>query len=252
MLSSKELTAEKYISKHHIDIYFEDAVKQMLICKSDNLKIKPDSFLHQYFLSLKHGTHTLYREYEFVCATPWNRASFVKTLCLSFHRFHSSGHLLRIEDYLSLICLLCPDFNNEIVQKTAKLVLLEQESVAEGRISFTDFIYAFQFQFYYNEFIEKCDELFQTCINPTADSTEEQNRVVDVKASDFLQAIRTDIYNKNVDFALPPEDVIVNTIRNNTRVKLVTFLMQLARCKDISESIGGLSETLLAEGHISF
>lgn len=256
MLSSnKEQSAEKYISKHHIDFYFEDAVKQMLICKSDNLKIKPDSFLHQYFLSLKHGTHTLYREYKFIHATPWNRASFVKTFWLSFHWFQSGGDLLRAADYFSLIRLLCPDFRYEIIQRAAKIVLFGDGSIDDSLISFADFVYAFQLQFYYDEFVGKCKELFKKCTqlqNSTSTSKSQQHCNRNVKSTDFLQVMKTDIYTMNVDCALPPEEIVMSVIQVNACVTISGFLTQLSRNNEVCKIIGALKDTHLPESHVSF
>lgn len=56
--------------------------------------------------------------------------------------------LLSIRDYYSLVNLLCTDFPYELLQKTAKIVLIDDAH--DCLISFTDFLYAFQVQLYFN------------------------------------------------------------------------------------------------------
>ncbi|KAJ8299446.1 hypothetical protein KUTeg_023506 [Tegillarca granosa] len=71
-------------------------------------------------------------------------------------------NLLSIQEYHSLLSLLCSDFPFEPVQKTARIILLDD--AMDCLISFGDFIYAFQVQFYYEEFLDKCHELYQSLL----------------------------------------------------------------------------------------
>lgn len=52
---------------------------------------------------------------------------------------------LKTCDFHALILLLCPDFPLEIVEKSLRMICAEDNLSAY----FKDFIYAFQFQFYY-------------------------------------------------------------------------------------------------------
>lgn len=128
---------------------------------------------HCSFQTLKNGDHTLLREFSFINLTPYNRACFVKLFYTSFVNIGKKGgelrglciqmtfisflwtlcfylwlvDLLSIRDYFSLVSILCNDFPYEILQKTAKIVLIEDAH--DCLISFTDFLYAFQLQLYY-------------------------------------------------------------------------------------------------------
>ena len=57
------------------------------------------------------------------------------------------GELLSVKEYHSLLCLLCYDFPLDMVQKTARIVLMDD--ALDCLMAFPDFLYAFQIQFYY-------------------------------------------------------------------------------------------------------
>ena len=61
--------------------------------------------------------------------------------------------LLNVKEYHSLLCLLCPDFPMEVVQKTAGISFMED--ALDSLTSFADFIYAFQIQFYFEGMLIK-------------------------------------------------------------------------------------------------
>ena len=55
--------------------------------------------------------------------------------------------LLSVKEYHSLLCLICPDFPLEIVQRAARIVLMDD--ALDCLMSFIDFLYAFQIQLYF-------------------------------------------------------------------------------------------------------
>ena len=55
--------------------------------------------------------------------------------------------LMTIRDYYALVSIICNDFPYEILQKTARIVLIDDAH--DCLISFTDFLYSFQIQLYY-------------------------------------------------------------------------------------------------------
>jgi len=57
------------------------------------------------------------------------------------------AELLSVKEYHSLLSLLCYDFPLDIVQRTARIVLMDD--ALDCLMSFSDFLYAFQIQFYY-------------------------------------------------------------------------------------------------------
>lgn len=54
---------------------------------------------------------------------------------------------MTIRDYYALVSIICNDFPYEILQKTAKIVLIDDAH--DCLIPFTDFLYSFQIQLYY-------------------------------------------------------------------------------------------------------
>lgn len=83
-------------------------------------------------------------------------------------------------EYRSLLQLLCPDFPVEMVQSAARIVLMDD--AIDCLMSFSDFLYAFQLQFYYQEFLDSVLVIYQdllagkspnTVIVPTSTSIEQ-------------------------------------------------------------------------------
>jgi len=64
---------------------------------------------------------------------------------------------LKACDFHALILLLCPDFPLEIVEKSLRMICKDENLSAY----FKDFIYAFQFQFYYKEFARQSKLIFE-------------------------------------------------------------------------------------------
>ena len=149
---------EIYLRKHHVLTYIEDAVSFILERKDEDAKTKPFELLAEYFKSIKAGTHILFREYAFVCATPHNRVSFVKLFLQSYTEIAAKNELMRVADYLSLLRLLCHDFPVSTVQKIGQ-VLFTQNAM-DNLVSFPDFLYTFQTLFYYEHFLSLCELIF--------------------------------------------------------------------------------------------
>ncbi|KAL3843282.1 hypothetical protein ACJMK2_021224 [Sinanodonta woodiana] len=156
------MTAERYLGKHNILVYLEDSIAQLLEHREENPKLNPIKFLSEYFDSLRDGNHTMFREYAFIKVTPHNRASFIRLFWKCFRQIGRKGDLLSIQEYHSLVTLLCPDFPFSTVQKTARIILLDD--ALDCLISFSDFIFAFQIQFYFEEFLDKCYEIYQSLL----------------------------------------------------------------------------------------
>ena len=260
------VTAEQYLSNHNVELYFADAVKQLLEFKSENVRLDPSVFLHEYFSSVNNGTHTLFRDYYFVSATPRNRSSFLKNFWDMFKHMATNGDLLNIKDFHSLVCLLCPDFSYDILQRTVKIVLLDDSS--DCLMSFSDFIYAFQFQFYYLEFIDKCQVIYskiqnyntEQCVDAfnSLDLDEEQETQskpksddVSINAKAFLEAVKRELYMKRfaIKFSLPPEYALHEILGIVSHVTFYGFLMALTKSSIVNKSVGVLPERVVINGN---
>jgi len=184
---SKKENVEHYLSKHHVEIYFKDIVELILECKTNNIKIDPSTYMYDYFKSIKNGTNVVFREYSYITATPNNRKSFLKIFWKTFRYLHTNGILLNLKEYHSLLCLLCYDFDLNILQNTFQLILTDD--ALDCVVSFNDFMQAFQIQFYFNEFTMKCKEIFNGLVI-------ERYAKTDIKSEDISSHMDTLLTNK--------------------------------------------------------
>lgn len=246
------MSAEKYLAKHNVLIYFEDSIAQLLEHKEENPKMNSIKFLSEYFNSLRDGNHTMFREYTFVHITPHNRASFVRLFWKCYRQIGKKGDLLSVNEYHSLLTLLCPDFPFEVVQKTARIILLDD--AMDCLISFSDFIYAFQIQFYYEEFIEKVHEMYQSLVQTqrsprdpvvvpsgSDDASVHQNNHHPVDGVDAMQYFRAvfPLCDRS-NFSTPPANSLKEILFNVPRVSFYGFLMAMAKNESINDTIGRL------------
>ncbi|CAL1546231.1 unnamed protein product [Lymnaea stagnalis] len=255
------ISAEKYLAKYNIIACLEDSITQLLEHREENPKVVPSKFLCEYFCSLRDGNHTMFREFSYIRSTPHNRASFVALFWKCFRQIGKKGDLLSIQEYHSLIGLICPDFPFKLVQKTARIVLIDD--ALDCLISFYDFIYAFQVQFYYEEFLEKTFDIYQSQLqsmqsprDPVIVPTSGENVKIHqnphlpsdgVDSMHFFRAIYP-LLNR-VDYSMPPESSLREILFNVPRISFYGFLMSIAKSDSINAHIGYLPEkSMLLEG----
>lgn len=261
------LTAEQYLAKYHVLTYLQDAVAQLLEHKEENPRVIPARFLSDYFRSVVQGNHTLFREYGYIQGTPHNKASFIRVFWKCFRHIGRNGDLLSAKEYHSLICLLCPDFPLEPVQKTARIILMED--AIDCLMSFPDFLYAFQTQFFYEEFIEKLHGTYQALLSGTyrpgqivvavptlsqpaqhksqtptynANDGAQANSGDDVDVHSFLEVALQIIHTCNGAFSCPPIEVIKDLLSSVDKVTFYGFLIGLAKHAGVNESIATLPD----------
>ncbi|PVD34117.1 hypothetical protein C0Q70_05380 [Pomacea canaliculata] len=196
----------------------------------------------------------MFREFAFIRSTPHNRASFVCLFWKCFRLIGKKGDLLSIQEYHSLLGLLCTDFPFQLVQKTARIVLIDD--ALDCLISFSDFIYAFQVQFYYEEFLDKCGELYKSLLQstynpmepvivPTSSSQDikgvHHSQHMPADGVDAMQFFRT-IYPlcDRVDYSTPPVASLKESLFSTPRISFYGFLMSIAKNEAINEHIGRL------------
>ncbi|WAR04036.1 CK049-like protein [Mya arenaria] len=156
--------------------------------------------------------------------------------------------LLSIQEYHSLITLLCSDFPFEIVQKTARIILLDD--ALDCLISFTDFIYAFQTQFYYEEFLDKCLEMYQSMIQTQSSP---RNPVVVPSGTDDSKIHMSSHHpGDGVDaMHTPPTEALKEILFNVPRVSFYGFLMAIAKSDAINEHIASKSSIVKKRPSVS-
>ncbi|XP_071665244.1 centriolar satellite-associated tubulin polyglutamylase complex regulator 1 isoform X3 [Patagioenas fasciata] len=288
MLSPERLSlpGPEYLAQRHVLTYMEDAVSQLLENREDISQYGIARFFTEYFNSVRQGTHILFREFSFVQATPHNRASFLRTFWRCFrtlgkngavlceygkgcgrkrnhqgtlkgkteHRNESSD-LLTAQEYHCLLQLLCPDFPMELTQKAARIVLMDD--AMDCLMSFSDFLFAFQIQFYYSEFLESVAVIYQdllagknpnTVIVPTSSSGQHRQRqppndcspLDGVDASVFYQCLES-LCDRS-KYSCPPSALVKEMLSSAQRLTFYGFLMALAKDQGINRALGALPD----------
>lgn len=244
----RKMSCEKYIAQHHMSIYFQDAISQLLECKAENIKLETTNFFYEYFTSVYDGTNIIYRDFIYVFATPRNRTSFIKIFWSTFKHLGTRGDLLGINDYYSLMQLICRDFDFNIVQKTVNIVLMDD--AIDCVIALSDFIYMFELLFYYSEFCDFSVELFHK-IQATnlAELSVDENAWEEnknhcksyyVSAELLGSSFKDELYIKTPDYCVPCEEVLFEVLENTSKVTFFSFMSALAKNEHVITSIGVL------------
>ncbi|XP_055011979.1 centriolar satellite-associated tubulin polyglutamylase complex regulator 1 [Boleophthalmus pectinirostris] len=248
---------EEYLADSNVMFYLCDAVTQLLEHKEEYTQFGVIRYFAEYFSSVKNSNHILFREYSYIKATPHNRTSFIRVFWRCYRQIGKSGDLLSMLEYRSLLQLLCPDFPMEVVQCAARIVLMDD--AIDCLMSFSDFLYAFQLQLYYQEFLESILEIYQdllagkspnTVIVPTSTSVEqlppvaaeendkEEQQQDGVETSTLAQCIEAlcDRFKHNY----PPRSCMRDILKQNDKVSYYSFLMSLAKHETVNRTIGAL------------
>ncbi|XP_071403144.1 centriolar satellite-associated tubulin polyglutamylase complex regulator 1 [Centroberyx affinis] len=248
---------DEYLAETNVLFYLSDAVTQLLEHKEEYTQFGVIRYFAEYFSSVKNSNHVLFREYNYIRATPHNRASFVRVFWRCYRQIGKSGDLLSMLEYRSLLQLLCPDFPVEMVQSAARIVLMDD--AIDCLMSFSDFLYAFQLQFYYQEFLDSVLVIYQdllsgkspnTVIVPTSTSieqlpplaTEENDKEGQqqggVDPSTLAQCI--DALCDRFKHSRPPRSCMREILEQTDKVSYYSFLMSLAKHDTINHNIGAL------------
>ncbi|NXO00308.1 CK049 protein, partial [Rhinopomastus cyanomelas] len=252
-----------FAAQRHVLTYMEDAVSQLLENREDISRYGIARFFTEYFNSVRQGTHILFREFSFVQATPHNRASFLRTFWRCFRIVGKNGgkylniccYLLTAQEYHCLLQLLCPDFPMELTQKAARIVLMDD--AVDCLMSFSDFLFAFQIQFYYSEFLESVAAIYQdllagknpnTVVVPTSSSGQHRqchspndcSPPEGVEASLFYQCLES-LCDRS-KYSCPPSALVKEMLSNAQRLTFCEFLTALAKDQRINRALGVLPD----------
>lgn len=140
------MEAKKYLSRIEAAVYFNDAASLAMRTRPE----RPVEFLVQYFSTASEMSHVVFRDFEFVNATPWNRQAF----CVACHR--AFGHFEDSEDICAgdifqLASLLCPTIPEARVTELPRLLRLDPTSKAPFGVLATAFFVHFS---YYDDLLE--------------------------------------------------------------------------------------------------
>ncbi|XP_030055347.1 centriolar satellite-associated tubulin polyglutamylase complex regulator 1 [Microcaecilia unicolor] len=249
------LPGEQYLAQRHVLTYIEDAVSQLLENKEEVCQYGIARFFTEYFTSVHQGTHVLFREISFIQATPHNRASFLRNFWKCFRTIGKNGDLLTVKEYHCLLQMLCPDFPMDLTQKAARIVLMDD--AMDCLMSFSDFLFAFQIQFYYSEFLESAAAIYQdlltgknpnTVVVPTSSSEQHRQRSTQsecsphdgVDAPVFYQCLES--LCERYKQSCPPPALIGEVLSSVHRLTFYGFLMVLSKHQGINKVIGALPE----------
>ncbi|XP_073900865.1 centriolar satellite-associated tubulin polyglutamylase complex regulator 1 isoform X3 [Castor canadensis] len=233
----------------------EDAVCQLLENREDISQYGIARFFTEYFNSVCQGTHILFREFSFIQATPHNRASFLRAFWRCFRTVGKNGDLLTMREYHCLLQLLCPDFPLELTQKAARIVLMDD--AMDCLMSFSDFLFAFQIQFYYSEFLDSVAAIYQdllsgknpnTVIVPTSSSGQHRQRPALGEAS-MLEGVEASLFYQCLEnlcdrhkYSCPPPALVKEILSNVQRLTFYGFLVALSKHHGINQALGALPD----------
>ncbi|XP_076785364.1 centriolar satellite-associated tubulin polyglutamylase complex regulator 1 isoform X2 [Arvicanthis niloticus] len=282
MLSPERLALPdyEYLAQRHVLTYMEDAVCQLLENREDISQYGIARFFTEYFNSVCQGTHILFREFSFIQATPHNRASFLRAFWRCFRTVGKNGDLLTMREYHCLLQLLCPDFPLELTQKAARLTwepalgaacsmqFSDRAGLMEMRIvlmddamdclmSFSDFLFAFQIQFYYSEFLESVAAIYQdllsgknpnTVIVPTSSSGQHRQRPA-LGDAGMLDGVEASLFYQRLEnlcdrhkYSCPPPALVKEILSNVQRLTFYGFLVALSKHHGINQALGALPD----------
>ncbi|KAM4733942.1 centriolar satellite-associated tubulin polyglutamylase complex regulator 1 [Anableps anableps] len=249
--------AEQYLADSHVLFYLNDAVTQLLDHKEEYTQFGLVRYFAEYFSSVKNSNHVLFREFNYIRATQHNRASFIRVFWRCFRQIGKSGDLLSVLEYRSLLQLLCPDFPLEVVQRAARIVLTDDAT--DCLMSFSDFIYAFQLQFCFQEFLDSVQVIYQdllagkspnTVIVPTSSSVEqlisvateesdrEEQQQDGVDSSTLAECVNA--LCDRFKHSCPPRTCLREVLEQTDKVSYYSFLTSLAKHESINQTIGAL------------
>ncbi|OXB57677.1 hypothetical protein ASZ78_007750 [Callipepla squamata] len=163
--------------------------------------------------------------------------------------------MLTAQEYHCLLQLLCPDFPMELTQKAARIVLMDD--AMDCLMSFSDFLFAFQIQFYYSEFLESVAAIYQdllagknpnTVIVPTSSSGQHRQRqppndcnpLDGVEASLFYQCLES-LCDRS-KYSCPPSALVKEVLSTAQRLTFSGFLTALAKDQGINRALGVLPD----------
>ncbi|KAG9475851.1 hypothetical protein GDO78_003966 [Eleutherodactylus coqui] len=157
-----------------------------------------------------------------------------------------------MKEYQCLLQMLCPDFPMDLTEKAARIVLMDD--AMDCLMSFSDFLYAFQIQFYYSEFLDSAAAIYQdlltgksinTVIVPTSRSATPSQlqpygdaaSLDGVEAPQFYQCLEN-ICERDRHSTCPPLPLIGEILTSAPRLTFYGFLMALSKNAGINQSIG--------------
>lgn len=237
-----KLAPDNYLARNYIMEYLNDSVQQLLDIRNSNPKIDILEFFGEYFKSVKQGTHILFREYSFIASTPHNRGCFIEKILETYTSMLEKEEPLKTCDFHALILLLCPDFPLEIVEKSLRMIC----PIDNLSAFFKDFIYAFQFQFYYKEFAKQSKQIYDNdhaikMDESASSSLQSTTKLLScgMNKKKFLDHL--EILSSQVNYSFPSKIVLKEVLKQKDgEVNYDDFTLELSKNDKLTVEIGKL------------
>jgi hypothetical protein len=148
------ITSSKYIERHHVKFYFEDAVTLVSETRDEN----PVQTLAKYFRRVHLGQHCLHRKYSYTRETLHNRISFSKCV-VSFFSQTPATESISLHDHWQLSSLLCPDMPGVHHEQAAAILSVNLVTP----IPRAQVLSYWQLFFIYEEYVVAMAKVFDEC-----------------------------------------------------------------------------------------
>lgn len=259
-----------YLRKHHLLTYVEDAILFLLSRKDEDPKTKPFELLTDYFKSIRNGSHTVFREYDYISATPHNRKSFIATFWKTYGSVPECSVPMKIIEFHSLLKLLCADFPLIETQKVPRALF--GSDTTSNIISFADFIYTFQVTFYFDYFLGQLKTIYPSLLSgsyhpslysqfstttvivplPPVSTSQPSDPATQVSSETFSKAVgsgilleaalglRQMIAESEPGQSYPSEEALREVLSGNGELSLHDFVLKLSLSNVVIREIGPL------------
>ena len=180
------MSARKYLEKHHVIKYLQDAVGLMIESRAE----KPVEYLAEYFRTVLQGSNVVRRRFGYANQTPRNRQSFVRQFYEAYSGFGDDDELT-IEGFHQLLTLLCRDFPYSMVRNASRITMEVKD--LPSRVRFKAFSLKVFVLFFFSEFMNQSALAFRTI---------DKKATGKVRVSQFMNKIRG-ILDKDPNYSYP-------------------------------------------------
>ncbi|XP_064432587.1 centriolar satellite-associated tubulin polyglutamylase complex regulator 1 isoform X1 [Mirounga angustirostris] len=137
-----------------------------------------------------------------------------------------------------------------------KIVLMDD--AMDCLMSFSDFLFAFQIQFYYSEFLESVAAIYQdllagknpnTVIVPTSSSSGPHRQRPPLGEASVLEGVEASLFSQGLEnlcdrpkYSCPPPALVKEVLSNVQRLTFYGFLVALSKHHGINQALGALPD----------
>jgi hypothetical protein len=148
------IASSKYMERHHIKFYLEDAVTLAAETRDEI----PVQTLAKYFRRVHLGQHCLHRKYSYIRETLHNRISFAKCVVSFFSQIAATENI-SLHDHWQLSSLLCPDMLSVHHERAASMLSVSMVTP----IPRAQVLSYWQLYFIYEEYLVALAKVFDEC-----------------------------------------------------------------------------------------